>query len=112
MKNSHASKLLILFVLLWINCFSDCSRLDAEWHYISCPKTYIRSDQIDICENGIFVRIHDFIIQTEYLRSDAHGIFIENISADGCGPSQWRCKRVDRGVICNTCNWDWNYTCS
>jgi hypothetical protein len=115
MKSSYASKLLILFVSLWINCFADCGCPDAELHFISCPKTYVVSDQIDICENGIFVQIDDFIFQTEYLRSDGHGIFFQNIivSADGCGPAQWRCtKTLRNGMTCETCNWDWNYRCS
>jgi hypothetical protein len=114
MQNSYVSMLLMLLISLWMNCFADCSCSGTELDFISCPKTYIRSDQVDICEKGIFVKIHDFVFQTEYLKSDLDGVFFENIiGADGCGPSQWRCLRVlDRGMICNTCNWDWNYKCS
>ncbi len=109
MRSCHFSKLLILFVSFWLNGFADCTCPDA---FIPCPKTYVAPEQIDIHENAIFVQVHDFILQTEYLKSDTHGIFFEKITADGCGPNKWKCTRVtDQGWICNTCNWDWFTVC-
>jgi hypothetical protein len=112
MKNCLAKLLILLFISLGLNGFADCSCSDAETQFTACPKTYVSPEQIDIREKGIFVQIHNFILQTEYLRSDKHGIFFENVTADGCGPSQWRCVwEMYPGFPCNTCNWDWNYTC-
>lgn len=106
-------KLLILsFIALGANCFADCNSSENTVSFTSCPKTYVSPDQIDFYENGIFVRINDCIIQTESLIADARGIFFHNMRNDGCGPSQWKCEKLDnRGMPCNTCNWDWNYTC-
>ena len=105
----HLSKL--LFILVTSFCV-NCSAND-EIHFVACPKTYVSPEQIDFCENGIFVRINDIVIQTETLSTDAQGVFFANARDDGCGPSQWKCKRTDsRGMVCNTCNWEWNYTCS
>ena len=113
MKDSLSKLLFMLLISFCVNCSAECDSSHAEIHFITCPKTYVIPDQIDFHENGIFVRIHDFIIQTESLSTDAKGIFFENIKSNGCGPSQWKCKRrLDRGMICETCNWTWNFTCS
>lgn len=80
--------------------------------FVSCPKTYVTPEQIDFHENRIFVQINDLIVQTKSLLTDTQGIYITTVR-DGCGPTQWRCfKRDTRGMVCDTCNWDWNYTCS
>ena len=101
----------LFFIFLITFCVSGSA--NEQSHFIPCPKTYVSPEQIDFCENGIFVQVNDCIIQTETLCSDAQGIFFANARDDGCGPSQWRCVRKDsRGMVCNTCNWDWNYTCS
>lgn len=105
--------LLVLVFALWLNCFADCRCSEPELKFVPCPKTYVRPDQIDIRENAIFVQVHDYILQAEYLNSDAQGIFFEKVTADGCGPSKWKCTRtLDNGLVCNTCNWDWNSSCS
>ena len=112
MKHRLYKLLFMLLISFCANCSAGCNCSDAETSFIECPKTYVTPEQIDFYENGIFVRINDFIIQTESLSTDAHGIFFTN-ARDGCGPSQWRCTKKDsRGMVCNTCNWDFNYSCS
>ena len=104
----------LLCVSLWINCFADCpcSKGKGKVRFSECPKTYVTPDQIDLHEDGIFVRINDRIVQTESLSTDTQGVYFQNVK-DGCGPSQWRCFRVlSNGMVCETCNWDWNYSCS
>jgi hypothetical protein len=111
MKHSLYKLLFVLLISFSVNCSADSNCPEAEPRFIACPKTYVTPEQVEFYENGIFVQINDFIIQTESISADAHGIYFLN-ARDGCGPSQWRClKRDDRGMQCNTCNWDWNYTC-
>ncbi len=112
MRHSFFKLLFLLLISYCVNCSADCNCSPAEIRFVACPKTYVNPEQIDFCENGIFVRINDFIIQTESISTDAQGLFFTN-ARDGCGPSQWKCLRTDtRGMVCNTCNWDWNSTCS
>jgi hypothetical protein len=112
MKHSLCKLLFLLFISLWVNCFADCNCPEDGPRFIACPKTYVTFDQIAFYENGIFVQVNDCIIQTKSLSTDAQGIFFENTRDNGCGPSQWKCeKRDSRGMICNTCNWEWNYRC-
>lgn len=113
MKRCISRLFFLLIVVFSMNCFADCICQDENAHFVACPKTYVTPDQIDFHENKIFVRINGVIIQTESLSTDTQGIFFSTSLSDGCGPSQWRCrKRLDRDMVCNTCNWDWNYRCS
>jgi hypothetical protein len=103
----------VLLVSVCVNCSADCDCAQSEIRFVDCPKTYVTPEQIQFYENGIFVRMNDVVIQTESLSTDEEGIFFSNARDDGCGPYQWKCERRDsNGMICNTCNWDWNYTCS
>ncbi|MGC1879092.1 MAG: hypothetical protein WA678_06935 [Rhabdochlamydiaceae bacterium] len=112
MKHSLSKVLFMVLICFCVNCSADCHCSHAEIRFVACPKTYVNAEQIAFYENGIFVQIDDFTLQTESLSTDAQGIFFENVK-DGCGPSQWRCKRPDANEIpCNTCNWDWNITCT
>jgi hypothetical protein len=110
--NRNLSRLLfILFIALGVNCFAECN-CPKPPTFIDCPKTYITPNQVAFSESEIFVQIDHCILQTESISADAQGIYFKNVR-DGCGPSQWRCKRVDdNGMVCDTCNWEWNYTCS
>jgi hypothetical protein len=113
MKRCLSTLPFLMFVALWISSFADSPCSECETRFIDCPKTYVTPDQIDIHENGIFVRVNDLIIQTQSLQTDTQGIFFTNAKKDDCGMYQWKCTRSDgRGMPCNTCNWDWNYTCS
>jgi len=106
------SMLFVFLALFSINCSADCNCSRAEIRFVECPKTYVHPEQINFFENGIFVQINNVVLQTESLSTDGLGIFFVNARDDGCGPSQWKCTRPGaRGMPCNTCNWDWNYTC-
>ncbi len=112
MKRKLSKRLFLLLLSFCINSWAGCDCPQDITNFIPCPKTYVNPEQIDLRENGIFVLVNDVILQTEGLRTDAQGIYIMTVR-DGCGPSQWKCiKRNRRDMVCNTCNWDWNYTCS
>lgn len=112
MKHIFFNVLCMLLVSFCVNCSAECCSSCAEIHFIDCPKTYVHPRQIDFFDNGIFVRINDCILQTEKIGTDAEGIFFSNVRNIDCGPLQWLCRNPDsRGMTCDTCNWDWNYSC-
>ena len=113
----HLSKLLFLLsvspLLLWVNCFADCGRCPDGARFVACPKTYITPGQVDLSEGKILVRMNDWIVETETLTTDERGIFFSNARSNGCGYYEWKCTRaLARGMPCDTCNWNWNSTCS
>jgi hypothetical protein len=90
---------------------ADCNCPDDSVRFISCPKTYVKPDQIDFYENAIFVEVNGMMIQTESLNTDAQGIFFVNARSD-CGLGQWKCdKELRRGFYCNACNLAWESRC-
>jgi hypothetical protein len=111
--NHGLSKLLfVLFLSFCVHCLADCNCSDDGMRFISCPKTYVKPDQIDFYDNGIFVEVNGMIMQTESLSSDAQGIFFVNARERDCGIGQWKCnKRRVTGVYCNACNWAWETIC-
>jgi hypothetical protein len=113
MKNCLFKLLFIVCISSFVNCSADCDCPRDEIRFIACPKTYVKPDQIQFHENGIFVQINDMIIETESLSTDTQGIFILT-TRKRCGPSQWKCIRPipsANGMPCETCNWTWNVTC-
>ena len=112
MKYSLSKLLFVLFISLYINCSADCHCPQQEIRFFPCPKTYVQAEQIDFNKNAIFVQVHEIIMQTDSLHTDAHGIFFENVRLKECGQSQWLCLEKDaRGMVCETCNWTWNNWC-
>ncbi len=109
----HLSKLLfVILSSLSIYSYAGCNRCGDQAHFVSCPKTYIASDQIDFHENSIFVKINDVVLQTQSLNTDDDGIYFENVRDSDCGFAQWKCdKSLGRGLTCNACNWIWDNDC-
>ncbi len=110
MKSNIFQLLSLLFVILCVNSFADCSK---HGNFVPCPKTYVTPDQILFHENAIFVQVNDIIMETQSINADEKGLFFANAKGGGCGPMQWKCtKELSRGVPCNTCNWNWNIWCN
>lgn len=108
--------LFIFFISSCINCSSDCQCSKDEIRFIPCSKTYVKPDYVDLCNNAIYVQIGDERIQTESLNTDALGFFIETVRAKKCGYMEWKCTRPvqqgEGGMLCETCNYSWNYYCN
>lgn len=109
----HLLKLLFVTVSSFsIYSYADCDGCGDQVHFVSCPKTYVTSDQIDFYENFIFVKINNVIVQTQGLQTDANGIYFEKVRDSDCGFYEWKCTKLSgRGKACNTCNSIWDSTC-
>lgn len=90
MKHSFSRLFFVLFVVLFSNCFADCS--DCEARFIACPKTYVQPSQVYLYENAIIVQVQDMTMQAESLQSDDHGLFFDKVRDKDCGFGQWRCN--------------------
>lgn len=90
------------------NC--ECKRLEDS--YIECPKTYVQPDQIEFSNNSIFVKLGEWVLQTNSIYQDSAGLFFVNVRDDDCGAAQWKCMRkISKGIYCNACNWVWENSC-
>lgn len=73
---------------------------------VSCPKTYVRMDQLDLIEDKIFVRTESSVLQIPALHSDQVGLFFESrYKYDNCGGLEKACR------VCGLCIWRWSSLC-
>lgn len=104
-----------LFSLLMLVCLfpSFASTKDAKKAcgcFIPCEKTYISPEQLGMTPQGIFVKFNDEWFQTELIRSDEHGLFIQNVGRSICpDKDDIECRSCHRCVhksynICPYCD--------
>lgn len=101
------SHLLIItcFLLSSLFLFASPQKQDSESQFILCEKTYILSDHIHICEDGIFILLRGIWYQTGEIQFDGRGLFFNTIHPDNvswicpvCGQSNSHYKK-----ICSQC---------
>jgi len=96
----------LFFGLAYTNEGAPCNNCHKENEFIPCSKTYVDLSQIDFYEQGIYVKMGEFIIQTEAIHADEKGFYFQNAKND-CGPMQKRCKNP----ICPACVFPWDSKC-
>src|ERR1700735_490457 len=92
---------IVVMICINMTAYTVCQREDGKTVIELKDKFYIKTDQISLLDNKIFIQVDDLIYETPALYSDQNGFFIDKIASSGdCAWYQWECRKVN----CRTCN--------